>query len=297
MYLPQKATADIINYAWQLKRNGRAESTITTTTARLTRLNKLCNIYNPEKVKDVLATLNWKNSTKDTTVILYNGFVKHIGQTWEKPRYRRETTIPFIPTEKEIDTLISGASPRIATLLQIPKETGARIGEVDTAKWTDIDLERQTINIHAEKNSNPRILPISKKLVAMLNNLPRTNDDVFQTKKHGLRRTYEGLRKRMATKLNNPRLKKITFHTFRHWKATMEYHNTKDIIHVMKTLGHKNIKNTLIYINTESAIFLSNNDEWICKIATNTDEAKTLIEVGFEYITEKDGKMLFRKRK
>jgi len=36
----------------------------------------------------------------------------------------------------------------------------------------------------------------------------------------------------------------IHFHTFRHWKATMEYHKTKAILHVMKVLGHKNINNT-----------------------------------------------------
>jgi len=36
----------------------------------------------------------------------------------------------------------------------------------------------------------------------------------------------------------------IHFHTFRHWKATMEYYKTKAILHVMKVLGHKNINNT-----------------------------------------------------
>ncbi|MEM2593341.1 MAG: tyrosine-type recombinase/integrase [Candidatus Bathyarchaeia archaeon] len=51
----------------------------------------------------------------------------------------------------------------------------------------------------------------------------------------------------MAHKLNNLRLKQIHFHTIRHWKATMEYAKTRDILHVMKVLGHKNIKNTLIY--------------------------------------------------
>jgi len=40
-----------------------------------------------------------------------------------------------------------------------------------------------------------------------------------------------------------------------------------------------------------------NEDEWTCKTATNTTVAKALIEAGFEYITEKDGTMLFRKRK
>ena len=31
-----------------------------------------------------------------------------------------------------------------------------------------------------------------------------------------------------------------------HWKATMEYHKTKDILHIMK-LRHRRTENTLIY--------------------------------------------------
>jgi len=50
----------------------------------------------------------------------------------------------------------------------------------------------------------------------------------------------------LAFKLGNPRLLKIGFHSFRHWKGTMEHHKTKDIIHVKELLGHKNIQNTLV---------------------------------------------------
>ncbi|MEM2441799.1 MAG: tyrosine-type recombinase/integrase [Candidatus Bathyarchaeia archaeon] len=68
----------------------------------------------------------------------------------------------------------------------------------------------------------------------------------YKNLKH-LRKTFERQRRRIAHKLNNLRLKQIHFHTIRHWKATMEYAKTRDILHVMKVLGHKNIKNTLIY--------------------------------------------------
>jgi integrase len=39
----------------------------------------------------------------------------------------------------------------------------------------------------------------------------------------------------------------ITLHILRHLKGTMEYHRTKDILHVQQQLGHKDIKNTMIY--------------------------------------------------
>ena len=70
-----------------------------------------------------------------------------------------------------------------------------------------------------------------------------------QTKEYGslLAVARAEARKRLVATLQNPRLLRIHFHTFRHWKVTMGYHKTKDILHVMNLLGHKSIQNTLIY--------------------------------------------------
>ncbi len=81
--------------------------------------------------------------------------------------------------------------------------------------------------------------------------------------------------------------------TFRHWKATMEYHKTKDILHVMQLLDHKNIKNTLIY--TQLVTF--ENDDYVCKTANTVKETSDLIEAGFEYVCDMENVRLFRKRK
>jgi integrase len=288
-----------MSYAWQMKKDGKADATITTAVARLKRLSKLCNVQEPEQVKTILATVEWKNATKRHVAQIYRYYLRYINKTWTEPKYTQESRLPFIPTEAEIDSLISAGSPKTAALLQLLKETGARIGEIEKLQWTHIDQERKTIYITAEKGSNSRILPISPKLIAMLNNLPHINGNVFQTDKHGLRTTYEALRNRTATKLNNPRLLKIHFHTFRHWKATTEYHKTKDIIHVKTMLGHKTIESTMLYINIESTIFLTGTDEWTCKVAQNATQASQLIETGFEYVTGEytDGGKLFKKRK
>jgi integrase/recombinase XerD len=295
VHLPQLGT--ILSHAFELQKNGNAETTIKTAITRLKRLAHLCNIDNPEEVKATLAVLKCKNSTKDTIVNIYTGYLKHIGKTWKQPQYKRESTIPFIPTEAEIDSLIASARPKTATLLQTLKETGARIGEIETLQWTQIDQERKTIYIVAEKGSNSRLLPMSNKLIAMLNSLPKTNTKVFNSQKHGLRTNYELLRKNTAKKLNNPRLKQIHFHTFRHWKGTMEYHKTKDIIHVKQVLGHKDIESTMIYINIEQALFLEANDQFTCKATKDINEIKQLIEAGFEKMDEIDGIKLYRKRK
>ena len=75
-----------------------------------------------------------------------------------------------------------------------------------------------------------------------------------------------------------------------------KYAKTKDILHVMQMLGHKNIQNTLKYIHLANAIS-SISDEFVCKVAKTINEASELIEAGFEYILEMDSTKLFRKRK
>jgi hypothetical protein len=74
----------------------------------------------------------------------------------------------------------------------------------------------------------------------------------------------------------------------------MEYHKTRDILHVMRLLGHRNIKNTLIYTQLLDGI---REDEFVCRVAKNPAEIQELIEAGFEYICETPELKFFRKRK
>ena len=46
----------------------------------------------------------------------------------------------------------------------------------------------------------------------------------------------------------------------------MEYHRTKDVLYVKQLLGHKRIKNTLIYIQLEEALFADQTD-FVSKVA------------------------------
>jgi integrase len=282
-----------------MQKNGRAKGTTDTHVERLKHLNKLCDITDPEQVKAIFTTLKWQTNTKLNVAIIYDSFLKSIGKTWTRPEYKHESTLPaFIPMEAEIDTLIAAATPKTAALLQTLKETAARIGEVTRIQWKDIDTERKAIYIRAEKGSNSRILPISDKLLAMLNRIPKTNDKPFMAQIHSYRTTFQKLRDRTATKLNSPRLKQIHFHTFRHWKATMLYHTVKDIMTVKAFLGHKSVLSTQVYVSIEAALFLQTTDEWICKATRDPVEATKLIEAGFEYVaTTPDGLMMFRKRK
>ncbi len=89
------------------------------------------------------------------------------------------------------------------------------------------------------------------------------------------------------------RLEHISFHTLRHFKATMEFQRTHNILHVMQMLGHKNINNTMIYTH----LVTFDSDDYNVSTAKTVDEARELVKARFEYVTEIDGHKLFRKRK
>ena len=251
----------------------------------------------PENVKEYLAKTNgWSDSSKSLCVVIYTTFLKFMNLSWQAPKYKPAEKMPFVPTEADIDQLIAGSGRILSTFLQFLKETGARCGEAAWVKWSDVDFERKIVRITPEKGSKPRILPISRKLIDMINNHPRKTDKVWATL-HSLKSNFYKIRKSLAFKLQNPRLKQISLHTFRHWKATMEYHKTRDILHVQLLLGHRDLRNTLIYINLEQALFQNTDDEFHVKVAQNLDDACKLLEVGFEYVTDMDGAKLFRKRK
>jgi integrase len=128
----------------------------------------------------------------------------------------------------------------------------------------------------------------------MLNRLPRTSDRVWgQTKLNYFRQNFMKQRQRIAFKLQNPRINRISFHTFRHFYGTMEYHKTKDTLHVQQRLGHRSILSTMLY--TQLVSFES--DDYHVKTARSLKEDEELVSAGFEYVTEREGVKIYRKRK
>lgn len=105
---------------------------------------------------------------------------------------------------------------------QLMKETGARAGEISKLSWTGIDFRKRVVRIKPEKGSLPRMLPLSTKVAQMLSNVPKTSDRIFLFA-DAIRSCFYVQRKRIAIKLGNPRLLQTMFHTFRHWKETIEY--------------------------------------------------------------------------
>jgi integrase len=282
-----------------LQKQAYAEPTIITKYKILkTMLNNNINLDNPEEVKLFIARRkSWSDGHKIIAVYAYNDYAKMKNIQWTPPQYERQETLPFIPIEKELDALIYGTAKKMSTALQALKETGFRIGELWQCKWTDLDEEKSTLKCKPEKKGKPREIRISAKLISRLNTLPRTNEYIFgNTPLNGFRWSFDKQKTALAKKLNNPRLKQIHFHTFRHYYATRLYNETKSILEAQSKLGHRRIDSTMVY--THIVEFDEESQNYHHAIARDEKEAGELIDNGWTYIcTTPQNIMMFRKRK
>ena len=290
----------LLEYEFWMQKQAYSPATI--------KLNRTClkmliangaDLLDPESTKLALTRYKASQSRKRNAIVAYNQFLKLNSIVWEKPKCKVNRKFPFMPLEKELDTLISASGTKLSAFLQLLKETAMRSGEAKRILWTELDFERNTVTLNdPEKGSNPRRWKTSPKLMGMLNNLPRQSERVFGSGPiNSMKTTFIKMRKRSALKLQNPRLLKISFHTFRHWKATELYHQTKDALYVKDFLGHKELKNTEFYINIERSLFDEYADAFTVKVAEKPEEIKALLEVGFEYVCQKDNLIFMRKRK
>lgn len=77
-------------------------------------------------------------------------------------------------TIEEAKALLEAASAHLQPILICALETGMRRGEILRLTWDDVDFRNGTLYIAKTKNGDPRHVPMSARLGATLNALPRS---------------------------------------------------------------------------------------------------------------------------
>ncbi len=287
----------ITDFAWKMKKRNKAANTIKN---RVTYLNKLvrlgADLQKPETVETILATEEMTTAAKFNIVKIYHAFAKAYKIEWDPIAVDYQPKEAFDPLEEEIDLLINACSKATKTFLQVAKDTGARIGEIRKIQWTDIDEKNNTIAInHPEKGSKTRTVKVTEKTIAWVKNLKKNHGDyLFNPTFVSQRATFDKTRQKTAELTNNPRLLKIHFHTFRHWRASREYERAGDIYSVKKLLGHRAISSTDRYQHRNFS-----NADYVIKRPKTAQEEDELLTAGFEFVRydHKEDAPVYRKRK
>lgn len=279
--------AEVVNVLIKLKSLGRAESTIVSTSRRLSYLGRNVNLDEPQKVALFIAGLSRADSYKANLVKAYNWYVKVHGLSWEKPRYRWEQQKPRIPTTETLKSIIERATRKYQVIFTVLMETGVSPMELSKVTAKDIDFEQRLMSARGFKGHASRTFKLKTETAASLTWFFK-KFEAFP-KAEWISRSWRRLRNKIA--LENPNVKKIRLYDLRHFYGTMLYHKTKDILYVKQQMGHKKIETTLLY----AQLIDFGSDEWTSAVAKTVTEACKLIESGFQYVCEFEGVKLFRK--
>src|SRR5436309_762184 len=295
---PSEVKQKILDYLLERKRKGRAQGTLETNGRVLNNVSGHANLLNPTSVLDFFASAKLKNSTKVAWVEVIKGFYQHNKIHWEPPHYQIEDSLPFIPNPGQVRAIIEAASKRPAhmTFFQLLDETAMRKGEALRLAWEDFHFDKRTIVVsHPEKGSLSRELRISEELCTMVKSCFTRDFEKPFPSAISTSLFLQRIRRILAKAHNDPSYRRIHLHSFRHYRASLTYHQTRDILVVKEMLGHKSLNSTMKYVRL---LKWPESETWIFREAKSTETEKELVEAGFDYIrVREDGMPLYRKRK
>jgi hypothetical protein len=104
----------ILQFAFWMQRTGYRNSTVKTCIRTLKGLARRTNLLDPESVKSHLASAQLSENRKTKVLEDVSRFYAFLKIPFERPRYKRIETLPFIPLESEVDQLIAGVGQKSA---------------------------------------------------------------------------------------------------------------------------------------------------------------------------------------
>jgi len=149
--------------------------------------------------------------------------------------------------DDEYDSLLRTVSAKPATrdmlIIQLALATGARAQELLNLRKKDLISKTKSVRIYGLKGSNDRDIPISAHLFESLQKLP--DENLFPISYQRLYQVWQ----EFAPRKNALKKKLKTFHCLRHTAAVRLYKKTKDVKLVQIILGHRDLRNTMVYVD------------------------------------------------
>lgn len=155
----------------------------------------------------------------------------------------------------EYDRIIESikSSHPIKELLILSLETACRRGELLKLLWKDVDLVNQTAVLRDTKNSETRIIPLSRVAINVLKSIMRNNSPmVFSLSKNSLTSAWGAAKKRARHQYvtdckeqnaipQNGYIIDLRWHDLRHEGTSRLFEHGLDLMEVASITGHKTL--------------------------------------------------------
>lgn len=152
--------------------------------------------------------------------------------------------LPHAITQSQLNRLLEQADSHDYAWILLMAHSGLRTCEIRNLRWSELDLQCQTIHINESKGLRSRVSFLSPSTLQALKILPKTFDYVFTYNNQPLNASY--CRSRLRTLRKKCGIQ-VTPHQLRHSCATMLLNAGISIFGVQTILGHKYVDTTQRY--------------------------------------------------
>ena len=155
-----------------------------------------------------------------------------------------------IVSPEEEEKLIRNAAPFMQDLIQFGLNTGLRIGEIFSLRWSSVDMHKGILNILAQKTGKTRVVPLNTEARRVLETwaMGKKNDFVFYNHETG--KPFVDLKTGFALACRKAAITDVSWHTLRHTFASRLLDRGVDIVTVQQLLGHSTVTVTMRYTHT-----------------------------------------------
>ena len=153
------------------------------------------------------------------------------------PRKRRLTQ------REQIDVCFAAKSQRnnyICSVIEFAIETGMRRSEILKLKWCDINFYTGFASLYDTKNGEDRKVPLTKRCIEVLNQLPRSHEHVFPISATCLHQAWQ----RAVRKAG---VRDLRFHDLRHEAVSRFFEMGMSVPEVALISGHKDLTQLFRY--------------------------------------------------
>ena len=126
-------------------------------------------------------------------------------------------------------------------IIQIALETGMRRGEILSIEWRNVDFERKQVLLPLTKNGYARIVPLNDFVISIIQEIPKSSEEIFPITDNAFRQAWQRLRSRAN-------LDDLKFHDLRHEAISIMFENGMSIPQVKATTGHRTVSQLFRYV-------------------------------------------------
>jgi integrase len=301
----------------QLKRNGRGLEIRNKYRTVLTQIANNTDLFNPEAVKEYIATMKRKDNrkylaanklkdkpisigTKRNFAIIYGAFIKENGLKWRRPIYKYEAPTVIIPRTEDINQIIGCSSKEAIPCFMIMKETAIEATELHNTGTEHIDTSKvnAVISVIGVKQHDNNVYYLSTGTSDMLRALiewrrtkhhkhgliqeMQKNPELYPfPAQNSLNTSWIRARRQAVKKYAKPELENIELKDLRNYAGAVYYLTYgRDTLATKKFMRHKKAEQTENYLKGIKDFALTSNK--VTKIASTPTEIVELINAGFK---------------